>query len=173
MDNNHAHPRAVRPPPASRRNLFPGTSSRRTNPTTIRPDREAAATNIFQQPGEDELVERTPSGEYVVFAPQMGYKNTNMAGGGDVEGEEEAGALVPSHSLEKLVEWDLALRERVANAHAEAERQIIDLYGKSTAHWDAAAIEEEIKIALKSSLRKKVASLEDDKWMFEGEGERK
>ncbi|OAL50945.1 hypothetical protein IQ07DRAFT_479582, partial [Pyrenochaeta sp. DS3sAY3a] len=133
--------RAVRPPPASRRNLFPGTSSRRTNTTTIRPDREATATNIFQQPGEDELVERDASGEYVVFAPQMGSKNMGMPGGGDAEGEEEA------------------------------ERQIINLYGKSTAHWDAAAIEEEIKIALKSSLRKKVASLEDDAWMFEGKGE--
>jgi hypothetical protein len=43
------------------------------------------------------------------------------------------------------------------------------LYGKPNAHWDAAAAEEEIKAALKSSLRKKVASLEDDKWMFEGE----
>lgn len=46
---------------------------------------------------------------------------------------------------------------------------MIDLYGKPNAHWDAAAIEEEIKIALKSSLKKKVASLEDDKWMFQGE----
>ena len=46
---------------------------------------------------------------------------------------------------------------------------MIDLYGKPNAHWDAAAIEEEIKIALKSSLRKKVASLEEDKWMFQGE----
>lgn len=48
---------------------------------------------------------------------------------------------------------------------------MIDLYGKSNAHWDAAAIEEEIKIALKSSLRKKVASLEEDKWMFQGESD--
>jgi hypothetical protein len=45
------------------------------------------------------------------------------------------------------------------------------LYGKPNAQWDAAAVEDEIKAALKSSLRKKVASLEEDKWMFEGEAE--
>jgi hypothetical protein len=32
-------------------------------------------------------------------------------------------------------------------------------------------VEEEIRAALKSSLKKKVASLEDDRWMFEGEVE--
>jgi hypothetical protein len=51
----------------------------------------------------------------------------------------------------------------------ENENELIDLYGKPNAHWDAAAVEEEIKAALKSSLRKKVASLEDDQWMFQGE----
>ena len=35
------------------------------------------------------------------------------------------------------------------------------------------AILEEIKVALKSSLERKVASLEADRWMFEGEGGRK
>lgn len=48
---------------------------------------------------------------------------------------------------------------------------MIDLYGKENAHWDPAAVEEEIGAALKSSLRKKTAGVEDDRWMFEGEGE--
>ena len=48
---------------------------------------------------------------------------------------------------------------------------MIDMYGKPSTHWDAAGFEEEIKAALKSSLRKKVASLEEDKWMFQGESE--
>jgi hypothetical protein len=49
---------------------------------------------------------------------------------------------------------------------------MIDLYGKQNAHWDPAAVEEEIKGALKSSLKKKVASIQDDKWMFEGDGKK-
>jgi hypothetical protein len=53
---------------------------------------------------------------------------------------------------------------------AEQENEVIELYGKPNARWDTAAVEE-IKNALKSSLRKKVASLEEDKWMFEGESE--
>lgn len=92
MDAHPSHHRAVRPPPSSRRNIFPGVSSRRQNPTTIRSDRETSATNIFQQPGEDELVERTPQGEYVLYAPQMGYKNMAMIL--DAEGDEEAGTLI-------------------------------------------------------------------------------
>jgi hypothetical protein len=48
---------------------------------------------------------------------------------------------------------------------------MINLYGKTNAQWDAVAVEEEIRAALKSSLKKKVASLEDDRWMFEGGGE--
>ena len=46
---------------------------------------------------------------------------------------------------------------------------MIELYGQNNAHWDKQAVEVEIKAALKSSLTKKVASLEDDKWMFEGD----
>lgn len=46
---------------------------------------------------------------------------------------------------------------------------MIELYGQQTAHWDKQAVEAEVKAALKSSLAKKVASLNDDKWMFEGE----
>jgi hypothetical protein len=48
---------------------------------------------------------------------------------------------------------------------------MIDLYGKQNAHWDPAAVEEEIKAALKSSLKKKTASIEEDRWMFEGESD--
>jgi hypothetical protein len=45
------------------------------------------------------------------------------------------------------------------------------LYGKQNAHWDAAAVVEEIKAALKNSLKRNVASIEEDKWMFEGDKE--
>ena len=44
-------------------------------------------------------------------------------------------------------------------------------HGKPNTHWDMDAVEEEVRAALKRSLRKKVASLEDDRWMFEGETE--
>jgi hypothetical protein len=48
---------------------------------------------------------------------------------------------------------------------------VIELYGQQNAHWDKEAVEVEVKAALKSSLAKKVASLEDDKWMFEGDAD--
>jgi len=50
---------------------------------------------------------------------------------------------------------------------------MIDLYGKQNAHWDPAAVEEEIGAALRSSLRRKTAQVEDDKWMFQRDGERR
>jgi hypothetical protein len=53
----------------------------------------------------------------------------------------------------------------------EQENEMIQLYGKTNAQWDAVAVEEEIRAALRSSLKKKVAGLEEDRWMFEGEGE--
>jgi hypothetical protein len=55
----------------------------------------------------------------------------------------------------------------------EQENQMIELYGKQNAHWDQAAVEEEIKGALKRSAGKKVAGLQEDRWMFEREGEKK
>lgn len=82
MDN-----RAVRLPPNARRNIFHTQSSRRPNPPTVRPDREMAS--IFQQPQEDELVERDEQGEYVTAAPQPVYKN--MALGLGTEADEETG----------------------------------------------------------------------------------
>ena len=48
---------------------------------------------------------------------------------------------------------------------------MIELYGQQNAHWDKEAVEAEVKAALKSSLGKKVSSLDDDKWMFEGDGD--
>ena len=48
---------------------------------------------------------------------------------------------------------------------------MIELYGQQNAHWDKEAVEAEIKSALKSSLGKKLSSLEDDKWMFQGEAD--
>jgi hypothetical protein len=61
----------------------------------------------------------------------------------------------------------------MANGGLEQENQIIELYGKQNAHWDPVAVEEEIKGALKSSARKRVAGLQEDRWMFEGGGEKK
>ena len=50
---------------------------------------------------------------------------------------------------------------------------MIELYGKPNAHWDPAAVEEEIGAALKSSLKRKTTGVEDDRWMFERDRERK
>ena len=77
--------RAVRPPPGTRRNLF-HQGTRRQNPT-VRPD----TANIFQQPMDDELVERTPSGEYALYAPQTMYKHMVLGLGGGQEVDEDAG----------------------------------------------------------------------------------
>ncbi|KAF2128379.1 hypothetical protein P153DRAFT_367527 [Dothidotthia symphoricarpi CBS 119687] len=129
--------RPTRPPPTSRRNLF-HASSRRPHPTV-----RADTSNIFQQPMEDELVERLPSGDYTVYAPQTAYAHMAMAGN-ENEGDE-----------------------------AEHDNQMIELYGQKNPHWDAKAVEDEIRAALKRSLREKVASLEDDGWMFQGEKEKK
>lgn len=60
-----------------------------------------------------------------------------------------------------------------ADEVTEQENQIIELYGKQNARWDPKAVEEEIKAALKSSARKNVASLQEDKWMFEGGSEKR
>ncbi|KZM21863.1 hypothetical protein ST47_g6986 [Ascochyta rabiei] len=129
------HPRAVRPPPGARRNLF--QSSRRQNPTAVRPD----TATIFQQPMEDELVERTPDGEYALFAPQTVYKHMALGLGNARETDEET----------------------------EQENQMIELYGQQNAHWDREAVEAGVKAALKSSLTKKVTSLDEDKWVFQGD----
>lgn len=80
--------RAVRPPPGSRRALFQTHApSRRQNPTSVRPD----TANIFQQPMEDELVERDQKGEYTMCAPQTTYKH--LALGLGHEGDEETGVF--------------------------------------------------------------------------------
>ncbi|KAJ4324124.1 hypothetical protein N0V94_001480 [Neodidymelliopsis sp. IMI 364377] len=132
------HTRAVRPPPGARRNLF-HQNTRRQNPTSVRPD----TATIFQQPMEDELVERTPNGEYVLYAPQTVYKHMALGLGDGRERDEET----------------------------EHESRTIELYGQKNALWDQETLEAEVKTALKSSLGKKVASLEDDKWMFEGDAD--
>lgn len=86
MDN-----RAVRLPPNARRNIFSTQTSRRQNPTTVRPDREAPS--IFQQPQEDELVERDDNGEYKTTAPENVYKNMALGFGGDEDEETGESAL--------------------------------------------------------------------------------
>jgi hypothetical protein len=83
------HTRAIRPPPGARRNLF--QSNRRQNPTTtVRPDTAGSIT----QPGQDELVERLPSGEYALFAPQTVYKHMALGLGNGKETDEETGKIV-------------------------------------------------------------------------------
>lgn len=84
------HARAVRPPPAARRTQFQGT--RRQNPTAVRPD----TATIFQQPMEDELVERMPSGEYALYAPQTVYKHMALGLAGGKVVDEETGTFLLS-----------------------------------------------------------------------------
>jgi hypothetical protein len=89
MDN-----RAVRLPPSTRRNIFTAhqqqaQSSRRQNVPAIRPDKEASAA-IYQQPGEDELVERNSQGDYVTHAPTPVYRNMALVGLGR-DGEDDEG----------------------------------------------------------------------------------
>jgi hypothetical protein len=103
----------------------------------------------------DELVERDAKGEYSMCAPQTTYKHLAMGLGHEVD--EETG-----------IDTDSTYAYGSANDFPEHENQLIDMYGKPNAHWDAVAVEEEIKAALKSSRRKLVASIEDDRWMFEG-----
>jgi hypothetical protein len=40
---------------------------------------------------DDELVERTPNGEYALYAPQTMYKHMALGLGGGNEGDEETG----------------------------------------------------------------------------------
>ncbi|EOA89429.1 uncharacterized protein SETTUDRAFT_167901 [Exserohilum turcica Et28A] len=145
--------RAIRLPPNTRRNLFPSHTAQQQQPTSrrpnhnapsVRPDSREIQPDIFMQPLEDELVEKDVQGDYVTHAPVPVYKNMGTVSLGQ-EGDEEA----------------------------EQENEVIEMYGKPNGHWDAAELEEEIRIALQSSLRRKVASLEDDRWMFEGDGEGK
>ncbi|KAH8725956.1 hypothetical protein GQ44DRAFT_706182 [Phaeosphaeriaceae sp. PMI808] len=98
---------------------------------------------IFQQNMDDELVERDDKGDFKVNAPNTTYKHLIMGTGRETDEE------------------------------TEQENQIIDLYGKQNPHWDPVAVEEEIRAALKGSLRKKVGSIEEDRWMFEGDREKK
>jgi hypothetical protein len=90
---NHPSPmdqlRAVRPLPGTRRNLF-HQGTRRQNPTSVRPD----TANIFQQPMDEELVERTPTGEYALYAPQTTYKHMALGLGGGQEVDEEIGIYI-------------------------------------------------------------------------------
>lgn len=70
--------------------------------------------------------------------------------------------------MKKLV-WKSFMEGHVVDTNIliEHENAVIDMYGKPNPAWDQAAVEEEIKSAIKSSLSKKVASLQEDRWMFE------
>lgn len=72
-----------------------------------------------------------------------------------------------------MVEWGEKTIGQQADYMAEHDNQMIEMYGQKNPHWDAKVVKEEIRAALKRSLREKVASLEDDAWMFQGEGEKK
>lgn len=93
MDN-----RAIRLPPTARRNLFATAqqqqqqSSRRQNGTapSIRPDSREVEPDIFQQPAEDELIERNDQGEYVIQAPAPVYRNNANS---EREGDDETGTF--------------------------------------------------------------------------------
>ncbi|KAJ4302767.1 hypothetical protein N0V90_001658 [Kalmusia sp. IMI 367209] len=91
----------------------------------------------------DDLVERDAAGNYKILAPTTAMK-MGVDKGTSPEEEEK-----------------------------DQEDQMIALYGRSNCHWDQAAILEEIKVALRASLERKVQSLDVDRWMFEGEGGRK
>lgn len=76
--------RATRPPP-SRRALFHASTRRQAQPSVVRPD----TATIFQQPMEDELVERDEKGQYKINTPSTMYKHLAMGMGR--ESDEEAG----------------------------------------------------------------------------------
>jgi hypothetical protein len=73
--------RAARPPP-SRRALFHASTRRQPPTSVVRPD---TATTIFQQPMDDELVERDEKGQYIVTAPSSMYKHLAQMREGDDE----------------------------------------------------------------------------------------
>ncbi|KAF1957457.1 hypothetical protein CC80DRAFT_592718 [Byssothecium circinans] len=141
--------RPVRPPPASRRALFhpPPTQPRRQNPLnpSIHTKPSVHIATEESSPEED-LIERDAAGNYKITGPTTAMKMGIIGAGGVKSESEEA---------------------------EEQERQMISMYGQENAHWDQAAILEEIKLALQASLERKVQSLECDKWMFEGEGKSK
>ncbi|PVI07688.1 hypothetical protein DM02DRAFT_608770 [Periconia macrospinosa] len=139
--------RPVRPPPTSRRAVFhPSTSqSRRNNPLNTNAHPKPSVHIASEEPiPADDLVERDSAGNYKTMGPTTAMK-IGVTGGMKGEAEEQD----------------------------EQERQMIGLYGKENGHWDQAAIMDEVKTALRSSLEKKVQSLENDRWMFEGEGKGK
>lgn len=57
-----------------------------------------------------------------------------------------------------------------ADISTEQEAEIIAMYGKPQQQWDQEVVDGEIRSALKRSVKKMTAELEDDRWMFEGEG---
>ncbi|CAI9627541.1 hypothetical protein GT037_009210 [Alternaria burnsii] len=150
MDN-----RAIRLPPTTRRNIF--------------------ASHTAQNPDQRQQPQHAPARRQNGAAPSV-----------RPDSREIEADIFSSSADEDFVERD-ALGEYIVKAptpvyrdmgvgseeddESEQENQVINLYGKTNAQWDMEAVEEEIRAALKSSLKKKVGSLEDDRWMFEGEGE--
>ncbi|KAF2253964.1 hypothetical protein BU26DRAFT_516218 [Trematosphaeria pertusa] len=134
-----------------RRAIRPPISSRRNlfHPArrqhALDPKLSKTAVHIAAEESDpkDDLVERDSAGNYSMLAPTTAMK----MGVNSVRSE--------------------------LDDETEQENQMIALYGKQNHHWDQAAILEEIKAALQSSLEKKVQSLEHDRWMFEGDGKSK
>lgn len=151
--------RPVRPAPSSRRALFHATSTRQK---AQHPPSKTAVHIASETPSPaDDLVERDANGNYKILAPTTAMKlGVDKGTSPDEEDKEQ-------------------------------EDQMIALYGRNNCHWDqdgertldnwkdpastdaGAAILDEIKVALKSSLDRKAQSLDADRWMFEPENTRK
>ncbi|KAG9196044.1 hypothetical protein G6011_01165 [Alternaria panax] len=150
MDN-----RAIRLPPTTRRNIF--------------------ASHTAQNPDQRQQPHHQPARRHNAAAPSVRPDSREI--------EQD---IFMQSSDEEFVERD-ALGEYIIKAptpvyrdmgvgsegdeEAEQENEVVNLYGKANVQWDMAAVEDEIRAALKRSLKNKVASLEDDRWMFEGDGE--
>lgn len=99
-----------------------------------------STTTLFQQPPDQDFVERDAQGNFKIAAPHHGYRN-----------------------------MVLGLAEEEVDPETSQDNETICLYERRNSHWDPKMVEEEIRVALKNSLKKKVASIEEDRWMFEGE----
>jgi hypothetical protein len=127
---------------------------------------------------KDDLIERDSSGNYIVAAPAPAKSYQAM----QRELEEETGIPCPFN----VKKWFKEVTTDFGRC-TEQENHLISLYGKQTGHWDkngmpcfpctmcdetliCPAVAAEIKAALASSMKKKVESLESDRWMFEGDG---
>ncbi|PSN71035.1 hypothetical protein BS50DRAFT_570442 [Corynespora cassiicola Philippines] len=123
-----------------RRALFPAPG-RRQNPSSAPPSIPAIPTDYTDVSAKEDLVDKDEHGNYIVAAPSAQMK-LSIRGGLDALEEE-----------------------------SEQEKQLISMYEKhmGNSKWDDPSLLGEIKAALDSRLRQAVKSLDEDRWMFEGE----